>query len=411
MGVEPAWRRVAKLKLASTIGIVLLSMPAAASARDAAPTRQINLNASTQIEYDSNVFGIGQNANTTFVKSKDDVRITPSLNFDILLPLSRQALYLNGTVGYDFYRTNHSLNRERIDVTGGGRLNLSKCSSDINATYSRMRSDRYALTSVDQITNGETHKAAGISANCGGPIGITVGGNYRHEEVTNSLQVLRQLNYRSDMVGGNIGYTRPTFGTLSIYGNFNDVTYPNRQYIIGGVDIVDDGTKIYSAGLSFERNIGSRITGSVSAGYTWVTPKIPISPKFHGASYSLNLNVRPIDALSLDLIASRDASASNLQDVSYSITELYSLNGNYALSQALSVQFGASYRKQNQKGSPLVNPILQGDYDYLSGNLGMQYRWRKLTFNAGVTRSHRGSELLFQRYNDTRVGAGVALRL
>lgn len=406
-------RRVAALKLASTITILLMSSGGAAFAAQQSdfPTRQISVTPSVRIEYDSNVYGANKAYEPADGGSRDDMHIAPALNFDLVMPMSRQALYLNGSIGYDFYKNNSSLNRERLDINGGARLNMFGCQPTIDGTYTRMLSNRYALVSVEQIDNTETHRAIGATASCGGPLGLTAGANYRHENVTNSLSLLKILNYNSDSIGANIGYTRPTFGTLLLYGNYNKVSYPNRLYIIGGTDIVADGAEIFSAGVSFERNIGSRITGKVSAGYTWVTPKLPLSPKFHGASYALNLTARPTEALQLDIIASRSASASNLADVAYTITDLYSLQANYVLSRSLSAQAGVSYQKQNMKGSPVNSPFAQADYDLWNANAGLRYTWRKVTFNVDVSHARRGSQLLFQQFNDTRAGVGVSLGL
>lgn len=406
-------RRVAALKLASTITILLMSSGGAAFAAQQSdlPTREISVTPTVRIEYDSNVYGVNKAFVPAGDSTRDDLHIAPGVGFNLQMPFSRQALYLNGSVGYDFYKNNSELNRERLDINGGARLNLLGCNPTIDGTYTRMLSNRYALVSVDQIDNTETHRAIGTTVSCGGPLGLTYGGNYRHENVTNSLSLLKILNYNSDSFGANIGYTRPTFGTILLYGNYNKLSYPNRLYIIGGSDIVADGAKIYSAGVSFERNIGSRITGKVSAGYTWVTPKLPISPKFHGASYALNITARPIEALQIDAIASRSASASNLADVAYTITDLYSLQGNYTFSRSLSAQLGASYQKQNMNGSPVNTPFSQADYDFWTANGGLRYTWRKLTFSTDVSHTRRNSRILFQRYNDTRIGFGVSLGL
>src|SRR5690606_34902281 len=92
------------------------------------------------IEYDSNVLRASDGQQLTS-GHKSDIRYSPSLNLDIYVPLSRQAVFLGGTVGYDFHQRNGTLDRERIALRGGADYQFGRCSGTLSGDYSRQLSD------------------------------------------------------------------------------------------------------------------------------------------------------------------------------------------------------------------------------------------------------------------------------
>lgn len=397
-----------------------------------APVRQIGIRAAVDVNYDSNVFGVNQFIGTdrlTNGRSKSDISITPSLQLDILVPLGRQSVFARGGIGYDFYTRNSELNRERINLDLGANLQLTNfCATTVDATYLRARSNAGDI--IDPITgvfaradNTEEFKSIGGRANCGGAIGISPGFGYRHSETRNSRTAFKFNDSNQDAFDASIGYQRPTLGRLSIYGSYTKGEYPNRdiyfnQFAQFGLIGPHDGVTSYSAGARFERNIGSRISGAVSLGYSWVNPKSPFSQKFRGSSYSLELNVVPTNRLSLDLAASRSAELSNTGVSSFSITEVYSLNGTYKLNERLGLNFGASqqsrdFRRSKDAPQALPNQPIPLDNDKFTRFYGgfVYDLNRRIRLNGLVSQQHRGANDARFRYNNTTASLGVSLAL
>lgn len=401
------------MRLASIIALGLLSTSSAAFAQLKAPVeRQVNIQAATTLTYDSNVFNTNPATQHLFGKGGSDIRATPSLDFDVVLPVSRQSVYAHGTVGYDFYKRNHRLNRERIGVDAGANLDMAGCAPNLNVSYSRAQSNFADIFTPTNNGNVETRTTMGGSAVCGGPLGLQAGASYSHTESRNSGAFFDRQSYNSDTIGANVGYIRPTFGVLSLYGNYTTTSYLNRRFLVPGVGIINDGIETYAAGVEFQRNIGSRISGSVSLGYTWVRPKLPISPRFNGASYGADITLMPTEGFQVGLSAGRDISASNLLDVSYTITDLYSLSGTYALGQSLTLTFDASHRSRKLRGPAVVQGLVLQDDKVISGGVGLRYRMNeRLMFDTNFVQERRDSDALFQRYHDSRVSFGVSLRL
>ncbi|MFD1610315.1 outer membrane beta-barrel protein [Sphingomonas tabacisoli] len=388
-----------------------------------APERHIGIRADVDVNYDSNVYGVSdQLAPTRLVggRSKDDISITPSLQLDILLPLGRQSVFARGGIGYDFFTKNSELNRARINMDVGANLQVTNfCTTTIDGTYLRTRSNAGDVVdpvdgSVLRLNNTEEFKSIGARADCGSGFGISPGLGYRHSETRNSKSAFKFNDSNQDSFDGSIGYQRPTLGRLSIYGSYSTGEYLNRDILGLPVQLTGlphDGVKSYSAGGRFERNIGSRISGVLSLGYSWVDPKAQASKKFRGSSYSAQINVIPTNRMSLDLLASRSAELSNTTFASFSITEVYALNGTYRLNPRIALNFGASQQTRDfRQTATAANPITNDKFTRFYGGFVYDLN-RRIRLNGLVSQQHRGANDARFRYSNTTASLGVSLSL
>lgn len=387
------------------------------------PERHIGIRADVDLNYDSNAFGVSKALEPVRLagsRSKDDISITPSLQLDILLPFGRQSAFVRGGIGYDFFTKNSELNRERINLDLGTNLQVTNfCTTTINGTYLRSRSN--AGDVVDPVAGGlvrlnntEEFKSIGARADCGSGFGISPGFGYRHSETRNSKSVFKFNDSNQDSFDGSIGYQRPTLGRLSIYGSYSTGKYLNRDILglpFGLTGFPRDGVKSYSAGGRFERNIGSRISGVLSVGYSWVDPKSLASKKFRGSSYSAQINIIPTNRISLDLLASRAAELSNTTIASFSITDVYALNGTYRLNERLALNFGASHQTRDfRQTATATNPITNDKFDRFYGGFVYDLN-RRIRLNGLVSQQHRGANDARFRYSNTTASLGVSLSL
>lgn len=394
--------------------------------RDTTPVRQIGIRAGVDASYDSNAFGISDAAiaqGTIQGRSKDDFLITPSLLLDILVPFGRQSVFLRGQVGYDFYMRNSGLDRERIALDGGTSLHLiGSCSTTISGNYARQRSNAGDVFSVSPVpiadrTNTEERTSFGGDAICGGPIGLSPSIGYRHSQTRNGSDFFKLNDSNQDSFDASIGYQRPSLGRIAIYGSYTEGEYIRRNILglpstIPGIPL--DGVTSYSAGARFERNVGSRISGAVSVGFSWVDPKALFSRKFRGSTYSLNVNVRPSERLSVDLLASRSADLSNTVFATFAVTEVYSLNGTYRLNRKTSVNFGNSYQKRDyrQSAQAVDQTAAVNNDKFMRAYVGVVHDLnRRLRLNGLVSQQRRKSDNPFFNYNNTTVSIGASLAL
>ncbi len=384
--------------------------------------RRIGIRAAIEGSYDSNVFGVSRAREGILAgRSKDDFSVTPSLQLDIALPLGRNSVYLQGLIGYDFYADNSQLNRERINLNGGGTVQATgSCTVSPNLSYGRFRSnagDVFLVTGdpTRARRNVEERTTYGAQASCARPSGLSLTAGYRHTSFRNSTLLFQQNDLDQDGFDGSIGFQRPSLGRIAIYGNVGEVKYLNRLDFLGRQDAI----KSYGAGLQFERNIGSRASASISAGYTWVEPRSNTGT-FSGSSYSAALNLRPSDRLAVDLIASRNVDFANTFFASYTITEVYGLNGTYRLSRRLSFNFGTSHQTRDFRfstGVPGLNiPISSDAFTRAYGGVVYDLN-RRLRLNALVSQQKRDSNNVGANNNadldfrNTTVSIGASLAL
>lgn len=392
-----------------------------------APARRMNIRAAVDVGYDSNVFGINEALlrarGVPLGRSKDDVTVTPSIQLDILLPLGRQSVFAQGSIGYDFHSNNGRLDRERINLGLGANLQVtSGCSASVTGNYLRQRSnagDVYAVSDVPLVrrTNTEELRSIGAQALCGGAIGLTPGFGYSHSETRNTNPFFKLNDSNRDSFNLSLGYSRPTLGRISVYGTYSEGEYLNRNILgLPGViaGLPADGIKSYSAGVQYERNIGTRLSGRVALGYSWVDPKSPFSSKFRGASYSAALNYDPSDRLGIDLLVARSVDLPNSAFASYSITDVYSVNATYRLNERTSVNFGAARQKRNfrQRAATVdqVAFVSKDKFDRFYGGFAYDLN-RRIRLNGLVSHQRRDPDNPLFRYNNTTASLGVSLSL
>ena len=220
-----------------------------------------------------------------------------------------------------------------------------------------------------------------------------------------------------DAFNGSIGYQRPSLGRIAIYGSYVEGEYLNRNIIglpatIPGIPL--DGVKSYSAGVRYERDIGSRISGAVAVGYSWVDPKSLFSSKFRGSTYSLDLSIRPNDRLNVDLLASRATDLPNTVFATYSVKDVYALNGTFRLNRKMRFNFGSAYQKRNyhQNAQAVDGAAVVRNDEFVRAYVGLAYDLnRRLRLHSLFSQQRRKSDSVFFNYHNTTVSVGASLAL
>jgi hypothetical protein len=282
--------------------------------------------------------------------------------------------------------------------------------------------------------NVEERTSIGAQVQCGSTIGLTPALGYRHSTTRNSSPFFEPNDSNQDVIDGSIGYARPSLGRVALFGSYARGEYlgrdvngnlrtlfptagdpsfrPNPAFMSNALD----GVTSYSAGVRFERNIGSRIFGAVSLGYSWVDPEAVTSRRFRGNNYSVNLGLRPTDRLSVDLIASRSADLSNTVFATYSVTEVYSLNGTYRMQPRLSFNFGSSHQTRDYQTRVRVDPLNQFTFidsdKFTRAYVGAVYDLnRRLRLTGLFSQQGRKSSDSRFNYTNSTVTVGASYRL
>lgn len=398
-------------------GLAVIAPATASHAQggEEAQRRSLSIRPTLQLIYDSNVYKVSRRASFAAGPLVDDLSVSPGVNLDISLPLGRQRVFLAGFAGYDFYVSNSRLDRERIGLNGGADLRpFGTCVTTLLVDYGRAQGDLANGLSLFAVPNTEERVTLGADARCGGAIGLQPGIGYRHQRVSNSNRTFLTNNSTSDTYSASLAYVRPSFGSLSLYGNYSRGRFDDRVPIAPGIPpTLREGIDSYGAGLRYEREIGARLRGWISGGYTWVNPNTG-GEKFRGASYAAAIDYRASERLAVSLNASRTAELPNLINVLYAINDSVSLSGSYRLNPRISLNAGVNYQNRRLRASQaLVGvPFVATKDELLQLSTGAGYDLgRRLRLNLGFTHQQRRSDNDFFRYNANTVQLGASYEL
>ncbi|MEY4891011.1 MAG: hypothetical protein RIQ75_2141, partial [Pseudomonadota bacterium] len=223
--------------------------------------------------------------------------------------------------------------------------------------------------------------------------------------------LVRQVNeYVNDNAMASLGYSRPQLGTVSVYATAAKSRYPLRVALLPGAPA--DGANVYSAGVGYERQIGTRLSGKANIGYTRVDPRLPGTPDFKGASWDVNLTYDSRNRFRGTVSFARAVEQSNLLGDTYGINTSLRVNGDYAFNDRFRLSAGAAYVRRKQQQSPLFQLPNFNSRDrtisvysrLTAGNVGPV----GIAFDA--SREHRKSVVPIFNYGSTRFGVTATFR-
>ena len=281
---------------------------------------------------------------------RSEVRFTPALEVALEAPVGRQAVFLTGELGYDFYMHNQALNRERLALTAGSRLQFSRCSGTISGSFSRRQSDVADFVDVERVKNAQTTTVLALDGRCGGDVGFSPIFGASRAWTDNSDDLRDYGNSVSTSVNGGIAYGRPSFGEIALTAAYTDVEYPDRT------DFLPDdsgGYAVWSVGGRFTRRISTRIGGSVGLYYSTVDPDDD-GEKFSGITADASVDAAVGSATKIFLSAGRAVQPTNLIFGDYSIVTNYAARVQHGVGPRLMLSTGADGFKRNIHGEGLV---------------------------------------------------------
>lgn len=397
-------------KFVPILGISALTICSPSGAQTL-PQRRVDVGVTLVNTYQSNILRLPDGVPALPGNSKDDLRFNPALTVDLELPLGRNSVFLNGLVGYDFYKENDQLERERIRLTGGTNLNFTSCGATLQATYARQQSDLDDIFLAQRRVNTENRWLYDAYFRCRTFGGLTPSLNLTREKVTNSDPNRQEGNYTSDTAAIYLGYERPVLGEIRLGFSYNESRYDERQPLPGLQAL--DRIEVITADVGFTREIGSQLTGSASIGYTRVNPSLPGVEPYSGLSYSGDLSFTPGTRIRANVGFAREAKQSNLLSISYAIVDTYSGQVQYALGERITLTTGASYQHRSLRDSPLTaGPVLVTEDSNTRLFAGANYMVnRRLSFSLDGSAERRRADVDAFEYDNYTVALTTRLTI
>jgi hypothetical protein len=389
--------RYARFALCALPTVLMLST--AAQAQD---TRHVNIEARVRVEHDSNVARSTEAVAAARGLERADTIITPSLAADILIPVSRQSLFLRGSIGHDYYNKNDVLDADRFDIVGGANLHAASCNGVASAGYQRYQSDLQDI-GITAARNVEKVTLASFDVSCGGAVGLVPNFGVQSVSVRNSNTALLPSDYDMVVTTVGLGYRRPTFGMVSAFWRHGESEYPNRMVLVGST-LVKDGYETDAYGIRYERRLGARIEGEAFISQTKVEPDTGSTPDFNGTTYGAQVDFRASSRIRLSARAERNVNPTIRIGVAYAVDQTVQLDATYAMNTRLKLNAGVLQGTSRYKGAALgVSDLTTEDVSAIYGGA----RWdvgRRIAFLGDVRYEERDANISGFDYSSTSVG-------
>jgi hypothetical protein len=331
------------------VGTVALSSSAAAQ-----ETRKLDLGFQAQVEHHSNVARANKSAAALRGLTRADTIFTPSFTVDFLAPVGRQSIFLRGAAGYSFYDKNDRLDRERFDITGGANGRLGPCTAVLTGGYTRGISQAGDPALIENVNNIQETQSIGLDVGCIREPGFGIVAAVSQDWTNNDLATLESSDSEqaSAMVG--VTYGRPALGTLTVFGNHQQTDYPKR--------IISPGYDLNSFGVTFERQFGARIQGSVTGAFATIDQRgvggFGGDGDSETSTYSAALSFRASSRLRFEGLFDRSVTPSSAGGRSYDLTETNRVTGVYDVGSRITITAGAGRVNRDSRGV-IFTPAIQ----------------------------------------------------
>jgi hypothetical protein len=391
-----------KTLLVAAIAIMVTAMPAWAAgvaipSADAPP-----ISAQFGVTYNSDVAASSAAIAAARGLTRADEIFSPALAVNYSKQLGIESFYLQGTGGYDFYASNTILNRERIGVQGGAMTQLDACQFTVRGSYMRRQSD---LEDLNIITTKNTSQdvVAGLDAVCSGFGRLVPSASVQQTWSDNSAPILFTSDYQSFAAQGSLAYGAGSWGDISLIGAYTDTQFQNRLIPLSS-GFQEDGYKVYSGGVHYEKDIDAAFQVALSLSETSLSYD-GIGQNFSGLTYDGTLTYHPDARFQVSASFARHTTPSNYLNAAYSVDQILQGDASYRLTSRLKAGLGASNRKQNFAGSDLISALDVSKQSVTSfyGSLGFNVTSRmNLAFIARHDQRH--ADLAGYNYAATQVG-------
>ena len=324
--------------------------------------RQTEVDVGLDVGYDSNAARSDEAlAARRGLKLGDEIT-TPSVDVAVARPIGRAILFIKADSAYDIHAVNKKRDQINYDVNGGGAGHFGPCQETLTGDYV---SDQTDLAELDNLTinNTRTTKDAKFSADCGRTTGLAPQISASNTWINNSAANLQLIDSQTVTVDAALAYRRPVLGSVSIFGEYAQATYPPHA-ILGAPagDTTAFGYYIYAGGVKYERHEG-RIDAILSVSYTRLDPYSSVIQKFRGLTYSLDATYSLTSRLKVHASGVRATVPSNRVFADFRLDETYATDVSYSLSSRLTMKLSAEYLNSNYSvSSNYQNEILNGGF-------------------------------------------------
>ena len=401
------------------------------------PVRTFAVQVQALVEHDSNLTRASEALAAQSQLTPSDTIYAPSVNVNFVMPVGRQAIFLNGSGSYLFHQTNTKLNNERVNVAGGGSLALGPCGAVLRGGYARGRNELTApgtgqVGSVSggatgsllpttsnlesTIQNIETAEDASLSLSCARSSGLGLNAQVGQQWTSNSEMLSGSGGYRATSATAGISYQRPAFGSVTLGAIYGRTIYGDQL----SAQLQPRGFETTGAQFSFSRQVGGRIQAQATVGVTHAhvlaPPPLPAGfvgnpfADFSGLTYTAGASFRATSSLTVKANFQRQISPTLLSGNSYEVLTGYGLDLQYNLGTHITVDVRGDRQQSQTNGAPVANAastLTDSRVNDLSASVSYRFN-KRLSVQLSGTREARSADNAMFDYTNERVALTVS---
>jgi hypothetical protein len=338
--------------------------------------RGVNISANLVTEYGSNLLRQGEGQTLGGRSgSRSDFRIRPSVSVNLGLPAGRQQLYLNASVGRDFYVRNSFLNRERVGAVAGVAYGFgSSCGGRLQASYEQRQTQ---LEEFVDVRNSLRRTTSGLlSLTCSRPYGISPSADVTYTNNTNSLESRRRRNSRTISAGIGASYAIGVRGSIGVRANYADTVFPNEIITLLDLSVqpprvlesFEYSLKSYGGSLTGQYRLGERVSFVGNVGYSRIAPRAGVGEPYGSLTYSASVGYTGTRIFG-SASAGRAVTPGRGGEATFFVANSYTLDVGYTLPSGISAYAGAARSTREFRGEldtlPLARSSATTDRAYL----------------------------------------------
>ncbi|MGH7024046.1 MAG: hypothetical protein ACREEB_10710 [Caulobacteraceae bacterium] len=357
--------------------------------------------------YDSNVARSDEAiAESRGIKRSDEITDI-GMNATVIQTLGIQRFFIRGDASYSWYANNHILDTAFAHFSGGDTLRLGTCEATLQGDYYRRRSD-YPVVLPQDISNVRTTGSVGLNLGCGHKYGFAPHVSATERWNTNSADIYRFANNQVATVTGGLDYRAPVFGSLGVYGEFDNVRYNEAVLDVEG-NLFRDEFDIYSGGLKYEKQFDPRFGVKAIVTYTDVNSNIPEGPNFQGLTYTFDAAYEPAPQMVAHANFSREVLPSNEPYATFRVQETYEADVSFAVRERMRLMLDGAVNHIAFHGTSLFLPAvnLQTQTLYQIRGTASFMLNRRLWFDILASEERGDTDYPGLNFWSTRVGARV----
>ena len=366
----------------------------------------LSVTPSVYAAYDTNVVhGTAAVARTHNLSVGDEI-YGPRIDADVLRPFGNISLFVRGYASYNFYVRDHIFNSQGTDISGGAEYFLGPCRITGSGNYLQVRNDLEGANAngvVALTPNVQTIDGGSVDLGCQRTIGFSPTLTFTETQSRNDSVARQYIDYDSTSTRAGVVYQRPSIGSLSLFGEYDDLNYANR-FVNFATSGPKDGYQSYSVGLQYTRPIGSRLQATAQIMYTDLMERSSLTPGFSGLAYSGELIWQVTGRLTLLANAALSTTPSNQLGASFSRDQRFGGEVDYRFTPRLTLAAGGSRVDRHYEGfelDPLIE-VTQIENDEVHGSATYAFA-RRVSLTLDVREQSQHTNIAAFQYSGARV--------